>query len=81
MAARRTRKIRGSFCEREIAPKESFAKRSFRWKRSGGAWLLIGCPVGQWAPRAKRCKVGTRVHSILSPTIGHCRDRGRRVVK
>jgi hypothetical protein len=78
--ARRTRKIRGSFCEREIAPKSFFAPRSFRWKQSGRAWLLIGCPRGHWS-RKNRCKVGTQVHTILSPTIGHCRDRGRRVVK
>ena len=67
MLNERERKIKGTFCERTLAPKTQFDRRSFRWKPSGKAWLLVGCPKGKWMPRKKRCKVGTRGHKLLSP--------------
>jgi len=76
MATRR-RKIKGSFCERVITPKSKFDKRSFRYVPSGKAWLIIGCPRGDWDPKGYvtvdgkrqrgRCRVGTRAHKLLSP--------------
>lgn len=29
--------------------------------------LRICCPRGQWAPRAERCKVGTRLYEVGTP--------------
>lgn len=79
------KKIKGRFCERRVAPASAFDRRSFRWKRSGSAWVLVGCPRGEWDPRATivvrgrrvrgRCRVGTRAHRVLSPAParGACR--------
>lgn len=38
----RERKIKGQFCEERIALKTSFDKRSFRYKKSGKSWVIIG---------------------------------------
>ncbi len=79
------RKIVGRFCERQLAPKSSFAKPSFRWKRSGRAWLLVGCPRGKWKPRAQRCAVGLRAYKLLKPTTnqqsGSCPAGQHRITK
>jgi hypothetical protein len=76
------KQITGRFCERKLVPKRSFDVRSFRWKKKGKNWLLIGCPKGKWAPQAGRCKVGTKAHVLLVAARGKglCRV-GRRVVK
>jgi hypothetical protein len=66
----RKRKIKGAFCEEKVTVKTAFDKRSFRYKKSGKAWVLIGCPKGQWAAKAKRCKIGTRAHKVLAPAHG-----------
>lgn len=75
------KKIRGKFCERTVNPRRAFARASFRWKRSGRAWVLIGCPRGKWKPRAERCTVGTRAHKLLAPAPAGACPTGRRVVK
>lgn len=62
------RKIIGSFCEETVTPKRDFDSRSFRWKRTGSAWLMIGCPRGKWNPTEQYCRVGTRAHTVLTPT-------------
>ncbi len=74
---KRKRKIRGRFCEGIKAPRGEFDRRSFRWVRSGKAWLLIGCPIGRW--KRGRCAVGTRAHVILKPSRGRC-GRGQRSI-
>jgi len=58
MAKPKTKKIVGTFCERTVAPKSEFDPRSFRYKKSGKAWVLIGCPKGEWQAkkRTKRAK-------------------------
>lgn len=71
----------GTFCEKKVAAKNRFDRRSFRWKKSGKAWILIGCPRGEWKPRAQSCAVGTRAYSILSPTSGSCPASERRIQK
>jgi len=80
------RKIVGKFCERKLAAKTRFDRRSFRWKRSGRAWLLIGCPKGKWRPRLERCAVGTRAYVVLAAPKGatccpHHRPKERCIVK
>jgi hypothetical protein len=74
------RKITGTFCERTENPKSKFDGRSFRWKKSGRSWVLVGCPKGKWNAKKARCKVGTRAHKILARASARCRV-GRRVKK
>jgi len=73
-------KIRGSFCATVKAPKTKFDRRSFRWKKSGKAFVLVGCPKGKWKPRTETCATGTRAYEILVRTSGSCRV-GKRVKK
>lgn len=72
MTVARPRRIRGAFCEAKESPARTFDRRSFRYKKSGKAWILVGCPSGEWMPRAQRCRVGTRAHKILRPSSGAC---------
>jgi hypothetical protein len=60
-------KIVGRFCERKLGSKKAFAKGSFRWKKSGRSWVLIGCPRGKW--KRDRCSVGTRAYVVLAKTL------------
>jgi hypothetical protein len=74
-------RIEGRFCERQLAPRRSFAKASFRWTKRSRNWLLIGCPKGKWRARAKHCSVGTKAYKLLvASASGRC-SAGRRVVK
>lgn len=57
-----------NYCREELAPSKSFDKRSFRTKRlERGRLLVVGCPVGEWRPRLKRCDVGVRAQALLRP--------------
>jgi hypothetical protein len=79
-------KIRGQFCERSLARKSSVHKKSFRWKKSGTTWLLIGCPKRYWkssrhaGAEIGRCTVGTVAVKALVPARGRCKV-GKRIVK
>jgi len=75
-------KMIGSFCEYTKAPKGQFDKRSFRYKQQGKAWVLIGCPKGQWS-RQGVCKVGTKAHKLLVPAAKgkRCKGGGKRITK
>lgn len=82
-------RIRGEFCERTENPRRTFDKRSFRWVKRGRAWILVGCPRGEWMPRGRvrgavsrgRCAVGTKAYKVLAPAPrGRCRI-GRKVSK
>lgn len=74
------RKIKGTFCERALAPKSRFDRRSFRWKKSGAAWVLVGCPKGKFS--RGRCRVGMRAHKLLARAkAGRCRRGGQKVRK
>jgi hypothetical protein len=67
-------KLPKSKCERKVEPKASFDPRSFRWVHKGRGYVLVGCPVGQWAPRNKRCKVGLRAHAVVTAAKrGRCK--------
>ena len=78
-------KIRGTFCERTLVPYREFDRRSFRWKQGkvpiGMIWMLIGCPVGKWAVRKGRCRVGTKAYKILIPAKGRCSAKEKRIRK
>jgi len=67
IVTKRGRVLNGKFKERILKPKAFFDRRSFRLKSSGASHLLVGCPVGQYQPKKKRCKVGLRTHAILTP--------------
>jgi len=71
----------GTYCERQEHKKSSFDKRSFRWKQSGKARILIGCPKGKWQPKKERCKVGTRAYKILVRAKASCRRGEKRIHK
>lgn len=59
------KKIHGTFCERKLTPRGQFDSRSFRWKSTGTAHVLVGCPKGHF--HRGHCDVGTRAHVILTP--------------
>lgn len=62
-----------SKCEKKVEPKSAFDPRSFRWVHKGRGYILVGCPVGQWAPRKGRCKVGLRAHAVVTKSKkGRC---------
>ena len=62
-----------SKCEKKVAPTSDFDPRSFRWTKSGRGYILVGCPIGSWAPRKARCKVGLRAHAVVTkPKAGRC---------
>jgi hypothetical protein len=82
MGGLRGRKIKGVFCEEELARKSSFDPASFRYKRSGDAWVLIGCPKGKWDKYEQWCRVGTRGYKILAPAKGaRCPTGAHRIRK
>ncbi len=79
---KRVRKIRGMFCERTVAPKRAFEPTSFRYKKSGKTWVVVGCPRGSFDAARERCLVGTRAHTIMTPaTGGRCPAGAHRVDK
>lgn len=45
-------------CKKTLSSRRA-AKDSFRWKKSGKAFLLIACPVGKYNAKTKKCRVGT----------------------
>lgn len=51
--------------------------RSIRTVKSGGARILVGCPVGHYHPRAKgrKCDVGMRAIEVRNPRDGEL-ERG-----
>jgi len=47
--------------------KDEFDSRSFFQKKSGKAFVTIGCLKGDWDAEARRCKRGTRAYQIRIP--------------
>ncbi len=60
---------KAKFTHKQVEPKENFDPRSFRTINLGksGKKATIGCPVGEWMPNKKKCKVGTRIQRIMTP--------------
>lgn len=73
--------IRGAFCEEKKASKAAFDPRSFRWKQSGTAWVLVGCPRGSWQARKARCKVGLKAYVLLKAAVDRCAIGSKRISK
>ena len=65
-------KIPAKKCVKRENPKKMFHKKSFRWKKSGKAMVLVGCPKKEWMPRAKRCAVGLKAFEVVKPRRGAC---------
>ena len=65
------------FCRQRLAPPDQFDTRSFRTVTVKGrrdVRIVVGCPKGEYAPRAKRCHVGLRAQSIVrTRTNSKCR--------
>jgi len=76
-------KIKGTFCEEKLAYKRYFDRRSFRWKKSGRAWVLVGCKRGAWNDTRKQCLIGTEAYVLLRSTTANvrCPAGSRRVSK
>lgn len=70
---------RGRYCERVVLSKGHFDRRSFRWKRSGPTWLLVGCRKGSW--RRGQCSTGMAAHVILTRSNKACRLGARAIRK
>lgn len=57
-----------NYVRKRILPPEHFAPGSFRLKTlPRGQKLVIGCPVGKWNKKSKRCLVGTMAQALLIP--------------
>ena len=58
----------GNYWRCRQAPPSKFAKNSLRTiSTKTGVKLIIGCPVGKYDAKKKRCKVGTKLQSKLYP--------------
>jgi len=59
----------GKYVRERVEDPDQFDRRSFRTIKRGkrGHAVVIGCPTGQWDPKTKRCRVGTRAQSVLHP--------------
>jgi hypothetical protein len=68
-----------AFCERQVNPKRAFAPGSFRWKQSGRARVLVGCPRRAWD--GDHCSKGMRAYKVLTPAQGRCKVGQRRISK
>lgn len=62
---------RASFRTKTICPKEDGTKGCLR--------IIIGCPKGNWQPRKKRCKIGTKAHVIYRVPRGYAERTSRRI--
>lgn len=63
------KKKTGKFLRKRVASPKKFDPRSFRTKdvgRPGGKKIIVGCPRNKFDAKKKRCKVGTKVQSILT---------------
>jgi len=60
---------KAKYIHKVIKNKDEFDSRSFRTIPLGksGKKAVVGCPVGQWQPRKKRCKVGMKIQKKLIP--------------
>jgi len=63
---------KAKYTHKKVEDKENFDPRSFRTIPLGksGKKAVVGCPVGQWQPRKKRCKVGMKIQKKLIPRKG-----------
>ena len=52
--------------KRVIDPR-SIRTRVIRTKKGGKRLIRFGCPKGQWMPKKKWCRVGTKAISIMTP--------------
>lgn len=59
-------------CRKKLSTRKA-AKGSFRWKKSGSAYLLIACPARKWDKKKGKCKVGTfAVEEVKAARAGAC---------
>lgn len=71
----------GKFCEKTLSRLRQLHPKSLRWKSSGKAWVLVGCPKKAWRPIKKRCRVAVKAYKLLAPPkTKHC-PRGTKSVE
>ena len=66
-------KSRAKYCRKRLVSPKLFHPKSFRvipLSEEKGVKGIIGCPKGYYSIRTGRCKVGTRMQSMLYP-VGH----------
>lgn len=58
--------LKDKYVHEEVCAKGQFDRRSFRRKRvNKNTMLTVGCPTGEYSPKQRKCKVGTRVQNKL----------------
>lgn len=56
----------GNYCDRAVEHLSHFDPESLVWKKiNSKTWNVMGCPVEQWRPRARRCSVAMRIQKIV----------------
>lgn len=66
-------KSKARYCRKRLVSPELFHPKSFRvipLSREKGVKGIIGCPKKYYSVRSGKCKVGTRMQSMLYP-VGH----------
>lgn len=60
---------KAKYIHKEILDIKDFDDRSIRTILLGksGKKARIGCPKSKWSPSKKKCKVGTKIITILTP--------------
>ncbi len=66
-ASRNPQESRARFLRERVRSPKAFAKGSLRTVTRGKHRVVIGCPVGKYDRKKKRCRVGTRSQSVLHP--------------
>lgn len=61
------KKSRSRYKHKRIKSSRAFDARSIRTISRGGKKIRVGCPVGKYSQKKKRCKVGMRAQAILTP--------------
>jgi hypothetical protein len=64
---RKKRGSRSKYKHKKLTPKSRIAAGSFRTVKAGKARVVVGCPKGKYSKRSKRCKVGTKAVTLLTP--------------
>lgn len=74
------RSKKAKFCSFRVRNPSMFDKKSFRTKKRGkNTRIVVGCPKGKYNRKTEKCKVGTRVQTILRRKVnGKCPKAPRR---
>lgn len=69
----------GETCKRQINPKSYFdPKFGFRTTKLAKGRILIGCPVGRYNEKTKKCRGTAAYEILLRPEGGACKTSYKR---